>query len=97
MINSSKSQKSLKSSSVDKTNFEINFDFLAIKFVKDIEYFDSIYENLNNVSSVNVNCYVFYQNVFIFVNRLKNIAKEFIEEHCVKKLVFNYLRNNSLI
>lgn len=96
-INFLKFQKSSKSSSVDKTNFKTNFNSFAIKFAKDIKYFDSIYENSNNILIVDANRYVFYRNVFVFVNQLKTIAKEFVKEYRIKKLVSNYLRNNSLI
>ncbi len=92
-INSLKLQKSLKSIDINKTNS----NFLAIKFAKNIKYFNSIYKNSNNISIINVDCYIFYQNVFIFVNRLKNIAKMFVEKYCVKKLVSKYLYNSNLI
>lgn len=53
---------------------------LVIKFAKDIEYFDSIYENFNNFSIINVERHIFYYNLYVFVDRLKNLTKEFVEE-----------------
>lgn len=49
-------QESSKSININKTNF----NFSIIKFAKDIEYFNSIYNNSNNTLVVNINCYIFY-------------------------------------
>lgn len=68
-----------------------------IKFAKDIEYFDSIYENSSNFFIVNVERHIFYRNSYVFVDRLKDLTKEFIEEQRIRKLVSNCLRDESLI
>lgn len=92
-IDSQNSQRFSRFANIDRTNF----DSLAIKFVENIEYFDLIYKNSNNTSIVNIDRYIFYRDIVVFVNRLKNIAKEFVEKYRVKKFVLDYLRDNSLI
>lgn len=57
----------------DVNNIEEN-STLIIKFVKDIEYFDSIHKDVNNFLIVNVERYIFYCDLYVFVNRLKNLT-----------------------
>ena len=42
----------------------------------DIEYFDSRFEKLTNTSNliVNSNRYIFYRDIYVFVDRLKNLT-----------------------
>lgn len=57
----------------DVNNIEEN-STLIIKFVKDIEYFDSTHKDVNNFLIVNVERYIFYCDLYVFVNRLKNLT-----------------------
>jgi len=70
---------------------------LVIKFAKDIEYFDSIYENVNNFSIINAKRYVFYRDLYVFVDCLKNLARKFVKEQRIRELVSSCLRSESLI
>ena len=72
---------------------------LIIKSAKDVRYFDSSYENNSNFTAfiVNVERHVFYRDVYVFVDRLKDLVKEFIDEQRIKKLVSDCFRDSSLI
>ena len=69
----------------------------VIKFVKKVKFFDFIYENLNNFSIINVNRYIFYRNVFIFIDYLKNLIKKNIEEIKIKKFILDCFKDINLI
>ena len=80
----------------ENKNFD-NYRFASIiHFVKNVEFFDFDYENVNNSAIVNVDRHVFYKNVYIFDDRLKNLAKDFIDEQRMQKLILKYFRNEIL-
>ena len=68
-------------------------DKSIIKFFENVDYFDSNYENLNNINVfiVNVERHNFYRDVFVFIDRLKNFAIDFIEFK-IKKYVVECLK-----
>lgn len=70
---------------------------LIIKFAKDINYFDSIYKNFDNLIIVNIRRYVFYCNLYMLVDRLKNLTREFVKKQKIREIVFDCLRRENLI
>jgi hypothetical protein len=93
--------RSLNSSNLTKSN-NINEtketrENLVIKFAKDIKYFDFIYENFDNFSIVNVERHVFYCDLYIFVDCLKNLTREFVKKQRIREFVSSCLREKSLI
>jgi len=80
IFNSTELLDLLNSIKVNNINDTKEKENLVIKFAKNIEYFDFIYENFNNFSIVNVERYVFYRNSYVFVDRLKNLTREFVKE-----------------
>ena len=81
---------------IDKIAFDNEQRFVIIRTIDNIEYFDSTYENEKNNSIVNVDRYIYYRDVFIFVDRLKNLKKKFVDVR-VREFVVFYLRNETLI
>ena len=81
---------------IDEIAFDNEQRFVVIRTIDDIEYFDSTYENEKNNSIVNVDRYIYYRDVFIFVDRLKNLKKNFVDAR-VRELVVFCLRNETLI
>jgi len=63
----------------DVNNIEEN-STLIIKFVKDIEYFNSTHKDVNDFLIVNVERYIFYCDLYVFVNHLKNLTREFVKK-----------------
>lgn len=39
--------------------------------IDDIEFFDLVYKNLINSSIINIEHYIFYRDIYIFVNKFK--------------------------
>ena len=78
----------------DKKNFD---DKSIIKFFENIDYFDSNYENSSNINIfiVNVERHNFYRDVFVFIDRLKNFAIDFVEFK-IKKYVVKCLKKEIL-
>lgn len=70
---------------------------ISIKSLEDVNFFDSFYEDLNDFVIVNVDRHVFYRNVYVFFDRLKDLVKSVFEKQKIRKLIFDYLRENSLI
>jgi len=89
------SLNSTKSNSINK--IEETQKNLIIKFAKDIKYFNSIYKNFDNFLIVNIRRYVFYCNLYMFVDRLKNLTREFVKKQQIREIVFDCLRKENLI
>ena len=49
--------------------------FKQFKSAENINYFDFDYENAKNASIVIVDKHVFYKNIYVFIDRLKNLIK----------------------
>ena len=64
-----------------------------------MKFFDFVYENFNNNNFliININQYIFYRNIFIFINRFRNLIKKNIEKIKIKKFIFDYFKNINLI
>ena len=71
----------------------------TIRSVENIEFFNFIYDNLigGNFVIINADKHIFYRDVYVFCNRLKNFAKNFIDEQKVKELIFNCFHESSLM
>ena len=69
------------------------------KSVKNIDYFDSNSENVNNVFIITADKYIICKNVYIFVDRLKNLIKLFMIDIIkrVRKLVSFYFQKEAFI
>ena len=64
-----------------------------IKSTKDINYFDFIYENDKNNIIVNVDRHIYYRDVFVFIDRFKNLEKNSLKTR-IKKFVASCLRDD---
>ena len=61
---------------------------------KEIEFFDSTTNKIEFV--INLEKHVFYKNVYVFVNRLKNVAS-LRDENILRNIIFQCLRDTTLI
>ena len=84
---------------VDETSFSVDNNFLqsVIKFVENVNYFDSDYENSFDTNQLIVNSkrHNFYRDVFTFTDHLKNLKKTFSDSK-MKKLIFTCLKKDAL-
>ena len=74
----------------NSSNFEKQIDnndenrFIVIESSKNVDYFDFLYVDFNDSTNttfiVNVDRHVFYRDVYVFINRLKNFVNKFIDE-----------------
>ena len=71
------------------------FDIRFLRSTKNIEYFDSTYENFDNSMIVNVDRHVFYRNVYNFIDKLKKLKQDFFESK-MKEFVSSCLRDEIL-
>jgi hypothetical protein len=69
----------------------------AIKSAEEIGYFDPTHEDANNSSIVNAGRHVFYRDPYVFVDRLKDLARGSVGEQRIRELVPGCLRGGSLI
>ena len=82
----------------ENSNDNRNNDFnnhrpaLIIRSVENVEFFNFNYVDINNFVIVNAGRHIFYKDVYVFENKLKNLTKNFIEEQRMKKLVSECLR-----
>ena len=74
----------------------IDADKSIINSTKDIDYFDSEYENSFDTNSfiVTFERHTFYRDVFIFTNRLKKLKKNFFDLR-IKKYVSICLKSDA--
>ena len=68
----------------------------AIKSSEDIGYFDPTYEDSGNSSIVNAGRHIFYRDPYVFVDRLKDLARGSVGEQRIRELVPGCLRGGSL-
>ena len=88
------------SRSADETSFSVdnNNDLQSIiRFVENVDYFDSNYENSIDIdqSIVNFEKHNFYRDVYIFIDHLKNLNK-ITSDSKVKELVIICLKKEAL-
>ena len=76
-----------------------NNSFRYFKKIKDINYFNFDYKNINNAFIVTFDKYVFYRNIYVFVNRLKNLIKSIMSNvvNCIRELISFYFCNEIFI
>ena len=72
------------------------FDIRFLRSTKNIEYFNFIYENFDNLMIVNVDRHIFYRKVYNFIDKLKKLKQNFFEFK-MKKFVSSCLRDEILI
>ena len=70
-----------------------------LQFFQDVEYFDFKYENSNNVTNIDVfivnnDKHIFYRDVYVFIDKLKNLIKNSIDEQRVRELLFDCFKKN---
>ena len=93
--NSSKFVNIIDIDNIDEITINDNEQrFVVIRTINDIEYFDSTYENEKNNSIVNVDQYIYYRNVFIFVDRLKNLKKKICRRARARARRFLFTKQN---
>ena len=73
----------------------MNKNNLILK-INDIEFFNFIYKNLFNFSIVNIEYYILYYNIYIFINKFKNFVN-FKNENKIREILFIYFYNIILI
>ena len=79
----------------DNNNFNIHRSASIIRSAKNVEFFDLDYKNVNNSVIINADRHIFYRNVYIFENKLKNLTKSFINEQHMRKLISKCLRDET--
>ena len=62
----------------------------------EVNFFNPEYENVNNIFIINVDKHVFYRNVYVFIDRLKNVAF-FRDEDKLRMMILQYLQKSVLI
>ena len=68
-----------------------------LKNSKNIDFFDFRRENDKNKNViVNVDRHIYYKNVFVFTDRLKDLKKSFFD-HKIRELIVECLRDDALI
>ena len=75
----------------------VDVDKSIIDSSEDIDYFDSKYNDSfeKNVIIVIFDRHIFYRDVFIFIDRLKNLKKNFFDSR-IKKYVVECIKNDAL-
>ena len=65
---------------------------------KEVDYFDPEYEKEKNTHSavINADKYVYYKDVYIFVNRLRDLTTQY-DETIIKKVIVSVLRDSALM
>ena len=67
-----------------------------LKDSKNIDFFDSRRENDKNKDAiVNVDRHIYYKNVFVFIDKLKNLKKN-SSDHRIRELIVECLRDDAL-
>lgn len=74
----------------------IDADKSIINSTENIEYFDFEYEDFFDKNSfiMNFNRYIYYRDIYVFIDRLKNL-KQNLFDFKIKKYVFACLKNNA--
>ena len=71
---------------------------IVVKSTENIDYFDSTYKNSSYINSfiVTIDKHVLYRNIYIFIDRLRDLAKRASEEQRIREIIFACLRDESL-
>ena len=84
------------SDSSNEIAIDADDDKSVLKNSKNIDFFDSRRENDKNKNViVNVDRHIYYKNVFVFIDKLKNLKKNSFD-HRVRELVVECLRDDAL-
>ena len=76
---------------------DVDDDKSILKNSKNIDFFDSRRENDKNKKIiVNVDRHIYYKNVFVFIDRLKNLKKNSFD-HRMREFIVEYLRDDAFI
>ena len=67
----------------------------VIRFTENVEFFNFDYVDVDNFVIINVDRHVFYWNVYVFDDRLKNLAKDSIDEQRMRKLISKCFRDEA--
>ena len=67
-----------------------------IDSAENIDYFDSEYSNSSNKNSfiMNSDRYIYYRDVYVFIDRLKNLKQNFFDSR-IKEYVFACMKNDA--
>ena len=85
------------SDSLIETVANVDDEKSILKIFENIDYFDSRRENEKNTKIiVNVDRHVYYKNVFVFIDRLKNFEKKSFD-HRVREFIVECLREDVII
>ena len=85
------------SDSLIETVVNVDDEKSILKTFENIDYFDSRRENEKNTKIiVNVDRHVYYKDVFVFIDRLKNFEKKSFD-HRVRELIVECLREDVII
>ena len=80
----------------ENDDFEDYYFVSIIRFAENVKFFDFDYIDVDNFVIVNVDRHVFYKNIYVFEDRLKNLTKDFIDEQRMRKLISKCLRDEVL-
>ena len=85
------------SDSLTETAANADDERSILKTFENIDYFDSRRENEKNTKIiVNADRHVYYKDVFVFIDRLKNLEKK-SSDHRVRELIVECLREDAII
>ena len=87
---------------VEKTETNENINRSVIQFFQNVEYFDLKYKNLNDVTNIDVlivnnDRQIFYRDVYMFIDKLKNLIKNSIDEQRVRELLSDCLKKKTFV
>ena len=69
---------------------------VVVKSTENIDYFDLTYDDSNNSFIVTVDKHVFYRDMYVFIDRLRDLIKEASKEQRIREIIFACLRDESL-
>ena len=77
----------------ENDDFDGHCSVSVIRFAEDVGFFNFDYADVDNFVIVNVGRHVFYRDVYVFGDKLKNFAKGFIGEQRMRELISRCLRD----
>ena len=90
-------RRSFDFDSSNEIAIDVDDEKSVLKNLENIDFFDSRRENDKNRDViVNVDRHIYYKNVFVFIDRLKDLKKKFFD-HKVRELIVECLRDDALI
>ena len=90
-------RRSSDSDSSNEAAIDVDDERSILKSSENIDFFDSRRENDKNKDViVNVDRHIYYKNVFVFTDKLKDLKKSFFD-HKIRELIVECLRDDALI